>query len=36
MFAVPGDKLDIVCMCVAPLMVPMLRTVEHRKEFCSV
>jgi hypothetical protein len=29
---VPGEKLNIILMCVVPLMVPTLRSTEHIKK----
>jgi len=33
MFPIPGEKLNIVLMCVVPLMVPILRSAEHIRNF---
>jgi hypothetical protein len=32
---VPGDELNILLMCVVPLMVPILSSTEHLRKFVS-
>jgi hypothetical protein len=34
-FPVSGEKLDVVLMCVAPLIVPILGSTEHIRNFVS-
>jgi hypothetical protein len=31
--SVPGEKLNIILMCATPLMVPILRSAEHIRNF---
>jgi hypothetical protein len=33
---VPGEKLNIVLICVVPLMVAILRATEHNTKFCEL
>jgi len=33
LLAVPGKKLNVILMCVVPLMVPILRSIKHIRNF---